>query len=180
MSRTADESLDALREAALDPLADEPAPAEEKARKARPVDAWIVALFPPGAAVTADTIGAATKAWREANDREVPSIDRLCAPGVVKRVDVDALSGYLAVVTDEDTWRAFVPREHVALLVALLVRKPVDEMRAELAKGPARVEHRDVKSDRPARNARASKSAPRDDDATPATDDAISEPAPET
>lgn len=121
---------------ALDAQTDEPEAPEERVRKPRPVDAATAALFPPGVVVVHEMIAAATKAWREATDREVPSVERLSAPGVVQRIDVDAASGYLAVVTDEDTWRAFLPREQLATVVALMLRRPIDEVARTMAAGP--------------------------------------------
>ncbi len=147
---TARTALDALRDAALDHLA-EPAepvepvgpssgtdfpPAEPASRKPRPVDPAIAALFPPDTTTVHDLVGVAAKAWREATDREAPSIDRLAVPGTLVRIDADAASGYLAVVTADDTWRAFLPREQLATVVALLVRRPVDQVARELGQGP--------------------------------------------
>ncbi len=113
--------------------------AEERVRKPRAVDAATAALFPAdvAAADLPERVHAAVRAWREANDREVPSVDRLV--GSVERVDVDAASGYVAVVTSEDTWRAFLPREQLAAVVALLVRRPVEEVARVVAEGPGPV-----------------------------------------
>jgi hypothetical protein len=143
--RKATESVDALRDAALDGIGEEPAEVdpesaeeavEEKARKQRPVDPSVAALFPTGVVVVHEMLSAASKAWREATDREAPSVDRLSAPGLIERIDVDALSGYVAVVTKEDTWRAFLPREQVATVVALMLRRPIEEVARIMAEGP--------------------------------------------
>lgn len=143
--RKATDSVDALRDAALDGIGEEPSEAdaealeelvEEKVRKQRPVDPSVAALFPCGVVVVHEMISAASKTWREATDREAPSVDRLSAPGVVERIDVDALSGYVAVVTKEDTWRAFLPREQVSTIVALMLRRPIEEVARIMAEGP--------------------------------------------
>lgn len=123
-------------EAPSDTLPDETETSEERVRKPRPVDAATAALFPPGVVVVHEMIAAATKAWREATDREVPSVERLSAPGIVQRVDVDAASGYVAVVTADDTWRAFLPREQLATILALMLRRPIDEVARTVATGP--------------------------------------------
>lgn len=114
----------------------EPAPEPEVARRARPVDPSILALFPPGASVEHETIAAAQRAWREATQREAPSIERLAEKGTVARVDADLASGYLAVVTADDTWRAFVPREQLALVIALILRRPIAAVQRTLDEGP--------------------------------------------
>lgn len=110
---------------------------EERVRKPKVVDAATAALFPAGTPDLPERVQAAVRAWREVNDREVPSVDRLT--GSVERVDVDAASGYVAVVTKEDTWRAFLPREQLPTVVALLVRRPVDEVARVVAEGPGPV-----------------------------------------
>ncbi|MFO0647103.1 MAG: hypothetical protein U0326_12750 [Polyangiales bacterium] len=143
--RKATESVDALRDAALDRIGEEPSEAdvealeeavEEKVRKQRPVDPSVAALFPSGVVVVHEMISAASKTWREATDREAPSVDRLSAPGVVERIDVDALAGYGAVVTKDDTRRAFLPREQVSTIVALMLRRPIEEVARIMAEGP--------------------------------------------
>lgn len=106
------------------------------ARKPRPVDPAIAALFPAGTLVEHETIAGAQRAWREATQREAPSIERLAEPGTVARVDADLASGYLAVVTADDTWRAFVPREQLALVVGLILRRPIAAVADALARGP--------------------------------------------
>ena len=136
--------VDTLREELAEPADDEAVEAEaaeeeardQRARKPRVVDADVAALFPPSVAVAPETITAASKAWREATDREAPSIERLSAAGVIARIDVDALSGYVAVVTRDDTWRAFLPRELVATVVTLMLRRPYEELAETMAKGP--------------------------------------------
>lgn len=122
-----------------DTRADEPEVSEERVRKPRPVDAATAALFPAGVVVVHEMIAAAAKAWREATDREVPSVERLSAPGAVQRVDVDAASGYVAVVTAEDTWRAFLPREQLSTVVALMLRRPIDDVARVMAAGPGSI-----------------------------------------
>lgn len=143
--RKASDAVEALRDAALDRIGEEPSEAdvetlddvvEEKARKQRPVDPAVAALFPSGVVVVHEMLTAASKAWREATDREAPSVDKLSAPGVVTRIDADALSGYVAVVTEEDTWRAFLPREQLATIVALMLRRPIEEVARTMAEGP--------------------------------------------
>ncbi len=141
--RRATDSVDSLRDAALDGIGEEPADGdvapevtEDRARKPRPVDPSVAALFPTGVVVVHEMISAASKAWREATDREAPSVERLSAPGAVERVDVDALSGYVSVVTKDDTWRAFLPREQVATVVALILRRPIEDVARTMARGP--------------------------------------------
>ena len=46
------------------------------------------------------------------------------------------LSGYVAVVTKDDTWRAFLPREQVSTIVALMLRRPIEEVARIMAEGP--------------------------------------------
>lgn len=128
-----DEPAELLRE----PL-DEPS--EGPARKPRPVDPAIVALFPPGAAVEHEVISAAQRAWREATQREAPSIERLAERGTIQAVDADLSSGYLAVTTRDDTWRAFVPQDQLALVIALMLRRPLSAVAKTLAEGPGTLE----------------------------------------
>lgn len=134
-------ALEAIRDAAIadmDRALDE-APEEPVApvsRKPRPVDPQIAVLFPSGVVQVHELLALANAAWREATMREAPPLERLATPGVTQRVDVDAASGYVAVVTDEDTYRAFVPRDQLATIVALLVRRPVDVVARELSTGP--------------------------------------------
>ncbi len=53
------------------------------------------------------------------------------------RVDTDLVSGYLAVVTPEETWRAFVDRApRLGTIVALLLRQPLAAVEVALADGP--------------------------------------------
>lgn len=132
-----DAALDALDAAQQEP--DEPA----VARKPKPVDPEIVALFPEGALVTPEVISAAAKTWREATQREAPSIERIATGGGLSRVDVDAVSGYVAVTTREDTWRAFLPREQLATVLTLLLRRPMAEVQRALAKSPGSIVVRD-------------------------------------
>lgn len=140
--------LEALTRPEALPLTDDPAldgdpeappdeAPEERVRKPKTVDAATAALFPADTPELPERVHAAVRAWREANDREVPSVDRLV--GTVERVDVDAASGYVAVVTPEDTWRAFLPRELLATVVALLVRRPLDEVSQTVSAGPGPV-----------------------------------------
>ncbi len=152
-------SVEALREAVLaemlaepspfDELPDEPeavslseeveggeGPASPRVRKPRVLDPAVAGLFEAPDEGTVERVAEAHRCWREATQREAPSVERLAAPGVIDRIDVDETSGYLAVVTGEDTYRAFVPREQVAVLVALMLRRRVPEVTARLAEGP--------------------------------------------
>jgi hypothetical protein len=142
--RTSD-ALNVLREAAIEQLGDEPSvdsevdesePVEEKIRKPKVVDAAVAALFPAGIQVIHEMILAASKTWREATEREAPSIEKLSMAGVIERIDVDGASGYVSVVTEEDTWRAFLPREQLSIIVALMLRKPIEEVARVMAEGP--------------------------------------------
>jgi hypothetical protein len=148
--RRSPDAVDALRDAALERLGEEPeapppddpseAPADEgearAPRKPKPVDPAVVALFPTGVMVVHEMIAAAAKTWRDATEREAPSVEKLSAEGVVTRVDADAASGYVAVVTQEDTWRAFLPRDQLAMIVALILRRPIEDVARQLASGP--------------------------------------------
>lgn len=146
----APDPLERLREAALDQLADGAAPVDlpveslvdspvESARRGRPVDPALAALFPPGVTVVPEMLAAAARTWREATEREAPSIDRLAAPGTLQRVDADLTSGYVSVVTADDTWRAFLPRDQLATIVGLMTRRPIDEVARTLALGPGAI-----------------------------------------
>jgi hypothetical protein len=149
--RRSPDAVDALRDAALERLGEEPPPetppddlsdapgdeGEARApRKPRPVDPAVVALFPTGVMVVHETIAAAAKTWREATEREAPSVEKLSAEAVVTRIDADAASGYVAVVTADDTWRAFLPRDQLAMIVALILRRPIEDVARQLASGP--------------------------------------------
>lgn len=107
------------------------------ARKPKLLDPAIAALFPDPIEVATARASEASRHWREATSREAPSIERIATGGSLARVDIDAVSGYLAVVTAEETWRAFVERPHLATLIALLLRRPVAEVEAAIAEGPA-------------------------------------------
>ncbi|MBL8600387.1 MAG: hypothetical protein JNK72_00540 [Myxococcales bacterium] len=137
-----DETFALLREAALDglELADEAgveaAEAEVVAKKPKAVDPAVAALFSPEVTELGAKIQQWSKVWREATQREAPSIERLATEGQIARVDADLLSGYVAVVTEAETWRAFLPREDVTAVLALLLRRRVDEVAATLAEGP--------------------------------------------
>jgi hypothetical protein len=118
------------------PPADEGATPEARVRKPRPLDPAIVALFPPELAVDHDFIASAQRAWREATQREAPSIERLAERGTIQRIDADLSSGYLAVVTADDTWWAFVPQPVLPAVLALMLRTPQREITDALAAGP--------------------------------------------
>jgi hypothetical protein len=131
----------------LDPAEDAPTPDEEAAagarvRKPRPLDPDIVALFPPELAVDHEFIASAWRAWREATQREAPSIERLAERGTIQRIDADLSSGYLAVVTADDTWWAFVPQPVLPAVLALMLRTPQREITDALAAGPGTLKPR--------------------------------------
>lgn len=130
--------LDALDAADVELAADLAAEADASpTRKPKLLDPAIAALFPdPIEAATARAAEAA-RHWREATSREAPSVERIATGGALARVDTDAVSGYLAVVTAEETWRAFVERPHLGPLIALLLRRPLAEVEAAIAEGPA-------------------------------------------
>ncbi len=115
---------------------DEAVPSTERTRKPKVLDPTIAALFDAPDETTAARVTSAQKCWREATQREAPSVERLAAPGVIDRIDVDEASGYLAVVTREDTYRAFVAREELPVVVALMLRRRVPEVVEALAAGP--------------------------------------------
>lgn len=131
----------------LDPSDDAPAPDEEAApearvRKPKPLDPAIVALFPPELAVDHEFVGGAWRAWREATQREAPSIERLAERGTIQRIDADLSSGYLAVVTADDTWWAFVPQPVLPAVLTLMLRTPQREITDALAAGPGTLKPR--------------------------------------
>lgn len=133
---------------ALDPLDDAPSPPDDEAapearvRKPRPLDPAIVALFPEALAVDHEFIAGAQRAWREATQREAPSIERLAERGTIQRIDADLSSGYLAVVTADDTWWAFVPQPVLPAVLALMLRTPQREITEALAAGPGTLKPR--------------------------------------
>ncbi|MBI5512611.1 MAG: hypothetical protein HY909_02520 [Deltaproteobacteria bacterium] len=138
-----DPALDPLRASALEHLGEAPlegAPEPTAARPRRVVEPAVAALFPAGVVDLGELVTSAQRCWREATEREAPSLERLSAPGAVLRVEADAPSGYLAVVTEGDTWRAFVPRESLALVVALILRRPLEVVARELGRGPGALE----------------------------------------
>ena len=131
----------------LDPSDDAPAPDEETApearvRKPKPLDPAIVGLFPPELAVDHEFVGGAWRAWREATQREAPSIERLAERGTIQRIDADLSSGYLAVVTADDTWWAFVPQPVLPAVLTLMLRTPQREITDALAAGPGTLKPR--------------------------------------
>jgi hypothetical protein len=138
-----DPDLDALDppDDATPPPEDEILP-EARARKPRPLDPAIIALFPPELAVDHEFVGSAWRAWREATQREAPSIERLAERGTIQRIDADLSSGYLAVVTDDDTWWAFVPQPVLPAVLALMLRTPQREITDALAAGPGTLKPR--------------------------------------
>ncbi len=128
----ADETLDVEAEPELDE--------GPRVRKPKLPEPHIAALLPEGTPeAQAEMVAAAGKAWREATEREAPTIERLVLAGVT-RVDADAASGYLAVVTVDETWRAFLDRERFYVVLALLTRRPVSELRDALSRAPGSVE----------------------------------------
>ena len=81
-------------------------------------------------------------AWRETAGTDAPTLNQLLQ-GHVVRVDVDSASGYVAVVTDEDTHHAIGMRsELVVPLVSVLTRHSETEISALLAKGPGKIERK--------------------------------------
>lgn len=134
-----DETLD---EEALADLAEEVSEVSEgpRVRKPKLPEPHIAALLPDAAPeAQAEMIASANKAWREATEREAPTIERLVLAGVT-RVDADAASGYLAVVTADETWRAFIDRERFFIVLALLTRRPVHALKESLSRLPGSVE----------------------------------------
>lgn len=131
-----DETLD---EEALADVAEEVSEGP-RVRKPKLPEPHIAALLPEAAPeAQAEMIASANKAWREATEREAPTIERLVLAGVT-RVDADAASGYLAVVTADETWRAFVDHERFFIVLALLTRRPVHALKESLARLPGSVE----------------------------------------
>jgi hypothetical protein len=124
------------------PAADEEAAPEARVRKPKPLDPAIVALFPPELAVDHEFVGGAWRAWREATQREAPSIERLAERGTIQRIDADLSSGYLAVVTADDTWWAFVPQPVLPAVLTLMLRTPQREITDALAAGPGTLKPR--------------------------------------
>jgi hypothetical protein len=147
-------AIDLMREASLDASVeevvdeasllgdgdhDETSDAETRVRKPKVVDPAIAALFAAGAEGVHEQVLAASKLWRDATEREAPSIERLAAPGVITHIDVDAASGYVSVATNDDVWRAFLAREQLATVLALLLRRPVVDVAAAIARGPVKL-----------------------------------------
>lgn len=121
-------------------------------RSMRLPDPTIAALFGEAPSETlAERISLAARSWREATAREAPSIDKLVLAGIT-RIDADLTSGYLSVVTEEDTWRAFVDREHFIAVVVLLSRRMVTEINALLSTGPVNIEARGAQTKNPTNN----------------------------
>lgn len=77
--------------------------------------------------------------WRANTDRETPTLIQL--EGRVKRVDVDALAGYVAVHSTSGTHHSIgLRRDAIPYLVAHLTKRPFAAVRVELTKGPGRFE----------------------------------------
>lgn len=90
-----------------------------------------------------DTMKLLSGIWRAAAGTDAPTLLQLIHGARVRRVDVDAISGYVAVIADDDTHRALGVRpEWVAPLVAALTGRSAAEVDALLAKGPAHIEPR--------------------------------------
>lgn len=129
--------LDGLDAADVELAADLAAEADPSpTRKPKLLDPVLAALFPDDLETATARAAEAAKHWREATSREAPSVERIATGGALKEVKADLVSGYLAVVTAEDTWWAFVDRVHLAVVVALLLRRPVVEVEAAVADGP--------------------------------------------
>lgn len=135
--RSAPAALDALRDAAIDALdraLEDPPEDPPQARKPKAIDPQVAVLFPSGVVQVHELLASANAAWREATMREAPSLEKLS--GTVKKVNADAASGYVSVSVEGETFWAFVPREQLATIVALLVRRPIDAVARELGSGP--------------------------------------------
>jgi hypothetical protein len=130
------DALDAADVELATDLASEADPASP-GRRPKLLDPALAALFPDAIEAATARVAEAARHWREATAREAPSVERLATGGTLDRVNVDLVSGYLAVVTAEETWWAFVERPHLATIVALLLRRPVVEVEAAIADGPA-------------------------------------------
>lgn len=129
--------LDALDAADIELATDLAAESDASpTRRPKPLDPLLAALFaePPEAAAV--RIAEAARHWREVTAREAPSIERIATAGTLVRIDTNLVSGYLAVVTTEDTWRAFVERPQLGTIVALLLRQALAAVEAALADGP--------------------------------------------
>ena len=130
--------LDALDAADLELAADLAAEADPSpARRPKALDPAIAALFPDAPEAALARVADASRQWREATAREAPSLERIATAGTLARVDADLVSGYLAVVTPDDTWRAFVDRAQLPTMIALLLRQPLAAVEAAVAEGPA-------------------------------------------
>lgn len=129
--------LDSLDAADIE-LASDLAAESDAAPSRRPklLDPALAALFAEPLEAAAARVSDAARHWREATAREAPSVERIATAGTLVRVDTDLVSGYLAVVTQEETWRAFVDRAWLATIVALLLRQPLATIEAALADGP--------------------------------------------
>ncbi|MDP3276006.1 MAG: hypothetical protein Q8Q09_12470 [Deltaproteobacteria bacterium] len=75
--------------------------------------------------------------WRAVTDWDSPTYLQI-AQGRIQRVDVDLPTGYVAVVTPDDTHRAIgLRREAIVPLVASLTGRTRDEVTRALSEGPA-------------------------------------------
>jgi hypothetical protein len=78
-------------------------------------------------------------AWRSTAGHDAPTLHQL-AEHLVVHVDVDLRSGYVAVTTDGDSYRAIgIRRELVVPLVAVLTGRRAEEVTRMLAGLPGRV-----------------------------------------
>jgi hypothetical protein len=120
------------------------------ARRPKPVDPAIAALFAETPEAATARVAEAARHWREATAREAPSVERLATAGDLARVDADLVSGYVAVVTAEETWRAFVDRAQLPTLIALLLRRPLAQVEASLDEGPVSLKRAEPATAEPA------------------------------
>ncbi len=133
-----DPSLLASLEAADIELATDLAAESDASPTRRPklLDPVLAVLFAEPLESATVRVTDAARHWREVTAREAPSIERIATAGTLVRIDTDLISGYLAVVTPEETWRAFVERPQLGTILALLLRQPLATVEAAIADGP--------------------------------------------
>ena len=119
----------------LPTTAEEPVSTEPTSRAAVPTRAQLAGADPEL------VLRGLNAAWREVKDSDTPTLLQLMAAGGAARVDAESNAGYLAAVTDEDTWRVFnLRRDLLPLLVATLTGRSEAEVQRALAQGPGRFE----------------------------------------
>ncbi len=108
-------------------------------RRPKLLEPEVAVLLDPDVEAATQRAWEANQRWREATEREAPSLERIATSGTLRRVDADFVSGYVAVATDEETHRGFVDRVWLGTLLAVLLRRPRTDLEAALAEGPVSI-----------------------------------------